>query len=190
MIARLKIDGEMPKRFANSSILFVGVVGAISTAPLYADEQNREPLVTRSKIEAVAAACDAKVTISDAPNYDEETGDVQEKGMLIVGVQRNNSPEAIACMSDYVPTVVTMLVGRESGVPPLNQAILDDVLKQCDWRQEDGVVSLINGDELKFQPKATADYDRVDCVLKGVRRYAPKMGFIGNEQYRIDKEKE
>ena len=91
-------------------------------------------------------------------------------------------------MKDYIPTVVTMLVGREKGVPPLSQAILDDVIKQCDWRKEDGFVGLVGDDELRFQPNPTAEYERLDCVLKGVRRYAPKMGFVRNEQYRTAEE--
>jgi hypothetical protein len=179
----------MPKRTDIQSILIIGVIGAILSTPLYAEAQKREPLVTKAKIEAVAAACDAKVTVSDSPDYDEQTGAVQQKAMLIVGVQRDNSPEAIACMKDYIPTVVTMLVGREKGVPPLTQAMLDDVLKQCDWRKKDGFVGLIAEDELQFQPDPKADYERVDCVLNGIRPYAPKMGFVGNEAYREEEQK-
>jgi hypothetical protein len=178
----------MSKRADINSILIIGIATALLSAPLYAETQKREPLITKSKIEAVAAECDAKVTISESPDYDEETGAIEEKAMLIVGVQRNNSSEAIACMKDYLPTVVTMLVGRDKGVPPLNQAILDDVLKQCDWRKEDGFVGLVGDDELQFQPNPSAEYERVDCVLKGVRRYSPKMGFVGNEAYAPEEE--
>ena len=91
-------------------------------------------------------------------------------------------------MKDYIPTVVTVLTGREKGVPPMTQAILDDVLKQCDWRKEDGFVGFVGDDELQFQPDRNADYERVDCVLRGVLRYAPKMGFVGNEQYRVEED--
>jgi hypothetical protein len=158
-------------------------------APSFAQPSSIEPIVTKTKIEEIAAKCEAKVTVSDAPNYDEETGAVQEKAMLIVGIQRNNSPEAIACMRDYIPTVVTMLTGRAKGVPLLSQAILDDVLKKCDWRKKDGFVGLIADDELQFQPDPKADYERVDCVLNGIRPYGPKMGFVGNEAYREEEQK-
>jgi hypothetical protein len=178
----------MPKRTDIQSILIICVAAALLSAPLAAEAKEREPLVTKTKIEAVAAKCGAKVTVSYVPDIDDESNAVQKGNTLIVGVQRNNSPEAIACMKDYLPTVVTMLVGREKGVPPLNQAIIDEVLRQCDWRKEDGIVGLIGDDELQFQPNSSAEYERVQCVLEGVRRYSPKMGFVGNEAYTSEKE--
>jgi hypothetical protein len=168
------------------AIAVIALLGC--AAPLLAETNGIEPLVSKAKIEELAAKCDAKITITDAPNYNEESGVVEEKAMMMVGVERSNSPEAIACMRDYLPTVVTMLVGREKGVPPLSQAILDDVLSQCKWSKADGFVGFVGDDELQFQPDPKADYDRVDCVLKGIKPYARRMGFIGNEAYSPEEE--
>ena len=53
----------MPKRTDVSSFLIIGMIAALLTTPLHAELQKREPLVSKSKIEAVAAACDANVTV-------------------------------------------------------------------------------------------------------------------------------
>lgn len=147
-----------------------------------------EPLITKAKIEAVAAKCQATVTISEIPTYGEETDSVPEGSSIIVGIKRHNSPESIACMQASVQTVVTMLTGRAKGVPALTQKSLDDLLKTCDWRKEDGLVLLLADEELQFQPAQTADYDRVECVFAGIRPYVMKLGFVGNEQYRSSEE--
>jgi hypothetical protein len=171
------------KCLAAATIAFLGCA-----MPLLAEPNDIDPLVSKAKVEQLAEKCDAKVTITEAPNYDEETGVVEDKAMLMVGVERSNSAEAIACMHDYLPTVVTMLVGREKGVPPLSQDILDDVLNKCKWRKTDGFVGFVGDDELQFRPDAKADYDRVDCVLKGIKPHAPRMGFVGNEAYSPEEE--
>jgi hypothetical protein len=173
----------------DSKCLAVALIAFFGCAvPLLAEPNAIEPLVSKEKVEQLAAKCDAKITITYAPNYDEETGVVEEKAMLMVGVERSNSAEAIVCMRDHLPTVVTTLVGREKGVPPLSQAILDDVLKKCKWRKTDGFVGFVGDDELQFQPDPKADYDRVDCVLQGIKPYAPRMGFVGNEAYSAEEE--
>ena len=151
-------------------------------APLLADASGIEPLVTVDKIEAAAAKCGAKFSISHAPDFDEETGAINENGTLVVGVERSNSPEAIACMKAHIPNIITALVGRSKGGVALGQTQLDDILKRCKWRKKDGHISLQSGGELRFEPTMKAKYERVDCVLKGVWPYGPTIGFIGNEQ--------
>ena len=178
----------MPQRTKIQSILIIGAGVAFLSTSLFAETRKHEPLVTKSKIEEVAVQCNAEITVSETPDYDDETGAVAAKAILMVEIQRSNSPEAIACVKDLIPTVFTALVGREKGVPPLDQAILDDVLKRCDWREKDGFVGFVDGDELRFQPNPSADYDRVDCALKGLKPHAPKFGFVGNEQYRTEEE--
>jgi hypothetical protein len=155
---------------------------------LSAAQDILEPIVTKSKIEDLAAKCGAIVTVSYAPDFSEETGEVRENSMLLIGIERSNSPEAISCVQGNIPTVVTTLVGREEGVPALNQTILDTVLKECDWQKGDGFVGFVAGDELRFQPEVTAAYERVDCVMAGIRPYAPRMGFVGNERYSTEEE--
>lgn len=172
-------------RFRKTAIIFAFLAYPMA---LVAEPKVVEPLVTKAKIEAAAANCQAIVTISEVPTYGEETDSAPEGSTIIVGVKRDNSPESIACMQASVQTVVTMLTGREKGVPALTQDILDDLLKTCDWRKEDGFVLLLADEELQFQPSRTADYDRVECVFAGIRPYAMKLGFVGNEQYRSSEE--
>jgi len=173
-------------RFGKTATIFAFLAYPITLA---AEPKVVEPLVTKAKIEAAAAKCQAIVTISEVPTYGEETDSAPEGSTIIVGVKRDNSPESIACMQASVQTVVTMLTGREKGVPALTQDILDDLLKTCDWRKEDGFVLLLADEELQFQPSRTADYDRVECVFAGIRPYAMKLGFVGNEQYRTSEER-
>jgi hypothetical protein len=123
------------------------------------------------------------------PDVDEETGDVKANAMILVGIERSNDPDAISCFQNHVPSIVTSLVGREKGVPALNQAMLDAILKDCRWTDKDGIILLVGEDDLQFQPNASADYERVDCVLTGVRPHAPNMGFVGNENY-VSKEEQ
>lgn len=182
------------RRISRSAFLIgfreIATVFAIIAFPmaLVAQPTVVEPLVTKAKIEAAAAKCQATVTISEIPTYGEETDSVPEGSSIIVGIKRDNSPESIACMQASVQTVVTMLTGRAKGVPALTQESLDDLLKTCDWRKEDGSVLLLADEELQFQPAQTADYDRVECVFAGIRPYAMKLGFVGNEQYRSSEE--
>lgn len=162
------------------------VILASVAIPSYAVPSKVDPLVTKTKVEDVAKKCGAKVAASYSPSYDDHTGEIIENGTLVVSVQRSNSPEAIACVNAYIPTVITIVVGRDKSVPALDQQRLDAVLKDCDWRKEDGVVELEGDEVLRFQPNLTADYDRVDCVLSGLRQYSPKFGFVGNEQYLVE----
>ena len=145
--------------------------------------EDVEPLVTKEKIEEVARRCGAEVSVSFVPGYDEDTDTVMEYGTLMVGVRRTNSPEAIQCVSNNIPTVVTMPVGRALGVPPLDQETLQSVLKECDWTAEDGTVALGTDDELQLQPHPDAEYERVEFVITALRPYAPRIGFVGNERY-------
>ena len=170
------------------NLLLTLAAGAFCCTQLSAEPNTVEPIVTKSKIEELAAKCGAKVTVSYAPDFSEETGEVRENAMMLIGIERSNTPEAISCVQANIPTVVTTLVGREEGVPALNQTILDTVLKDCGWQEGDGFVGFVGGDELRFQPDATAAYERVDCVLAGIRPYAPRMGFVGNERYRTEEE--
>lgn len=167
----------------------ISFVAVLLSAPAYAEQQNIEPLITKSKIQDIAVKCKAEITVSEMPSYNEDATDGVGKPMLYVGVERSNSPDAILCVQNNIPTVMTGMVGREKGVPPLDKKILDGILKKCGWKKADGFVGFVNGDELQFQPAATADYDRVDCALRGIKPYHPsKFGFVGNEQYRVEKE--
>ena len=173
--------------FTRNLLVKLAAVTLCSTQ-LSAATHALEPIVTKSKIEELAAKCGAKVTVSYAPDFSEETGEVRENAMMLIGIERSNAPEAISCVQGNIPTVVTTLVGREEGMPALNQTMLDTVLKECGWKKEDGFVGFVAGDELRFQPDATAAYERVDCVLAGIRPYAPRMGFVGNERYTTEEE--
>lgn len=84
---------------------------------------------------------------------------------------------------------MTGMVGRAKGVPPLNREMLDAILTECGWTKADGFVDFVDVDELQFQPSAAADYERVECALQGIKPYHPKMGFVGNEQYRVEEGK-
>lgn len=153
------------------------------SVPSNAETKSVEPLVSKEKIEELARRCGADVKVSLVPGYDEDTGEVKENGTLIVGVQRSNAPNAIQCMTDNVPTVVTALIGRAPGIPPLDEATLKSVLKECDWRIQDGTFALGSDEELQFQPSADAEYERVDCVMTALRPYSPRIGFVGNELF-------
>jgi hypothetical protein len=169
---------------------FLISLGAVLlSAPICAQQQNFEPLITKSKIQEIAERCKAEITVSEMPSYDEDATDGIGKPVLYVGVKRSNSPDAISCVQDSIPTVMTGMVGRPKGVPPLDKEILDDILKKCGWTKADGFVGFVDVDELQFQPTAAADYDRVDCALKGIKPYhLSKFGFVGNEQYRVEEE--
>jgi hypothetical protein len=169
---------------------FLISLGAVLvSAPICAQQQNVEPLISKSKIQEIAEICKAEITVSEMPSYDEDATDGIGKPMLYVGVERRNSPDAISCVQDNIPTVMTGMVGRPKGVPPLDQEILDGILKKCGWTKADGFVRFVDDDELQFQPTATADYDRVDCALRGIKPYHPsKFGFVGNEQYRTQED--
>ncbi len=160
----------------------------MSSALISAEQHDLQPLITKSKIEDIALKCDAKVTLSDMPSYDEDGINDQAKTMLFVGVERSNSPEAIACVQDNIPSIVLGMVGREKGVPPLDQQILNGILKTCGWQDSDGFVGFV-GDVLQFQPNPETEYELVDCVFSGIKPYHPtKFGFIGNEAYAQEKQ--
>lgn len=165
------------------------IASILSSTTVHAEQLNIEPLITKSKIQGIAEKCKAEITVSEMPSYDEDASDGIGKPMLFVGVERRNSPDAISCVRDNIPTVMTGMVGRAKGVPPLDSEILDGILTKCGWTKADGFVGFVDVDELQFQPTATADYDRVDCALKGIKPYHPtKFGFVGNEQYRVEEE--
>ncbi len=147
------------------------------------------PLITKSAIEQVGMKCGATITVSQMPLYQVNADNKIGKLSLFVGVDRSNSSESIACVSENIPTIMTGMVGREKDVPPLNEEILRGILNKCEWEKTDGFVGLVEKDELQFQPLPTAKYEHVDCVLNGIKPYHPsKFGFIGNEQYRIEEE--
>lgn len=167
--------------------ILILIASILSSTPIHAEQQNIEPLITKSRIQDIAERCKAEIKISEMPSYDEDATDGIGKQMLYVGVERRNSPDAITCVQDNIPTVMTGMVGRAKGVPPLNREILDGILEKCGWTKADGFVGFVDVDELQFQPTATADYDRVDCALNRIKPYHPsKFGFVGNEQYRVD----
>lgn len=172
-----------------TATILILIAPTTSSTLAHAEPQNIEPLVTKSKIQDIAQKCQAKITLSEIPSYDEDASDGKGKPMLYVGVERSNSPEAISCVQDNIPTVMSGMVGRAKGVPPLNREMLDAILSKCGWTKADGFVGFVDVDELQFQPSAAANYERVECVLQGIKPYHPKMGFVGNEQYRIEEGK-
>ncbi len=170
------------QRKFRSAAGIMATAAALCSTTLFAQSANSStPLaVNEQLINEIAAQCGAKILISTLPDVEQLMDEKDRFAPLVAAVDLQSSPESCECFRQRVRSVIVMETGRDPHLPPIDAAALQRILQQCRWKNSDGIVAM-QGNEIRFEPKASADFKRVDCVLNAIRPYGSKLGFIGNE---------
>ena len=72
---------------------------------------------------------------------------------------------------------------RELTVHEYRQGVLNEIADRCGLSRT--TFDLRGDDELHFKPEPTAEYSKVDCGLRMIKKSGIpyKMGFVGNEAF-------
>jgi len=170
------------------SFLFViSLIAAFAAGPQKSDAATTAPdsLISVDQIQAAALSCNAKIAVEQY-NLEEYESEGAAPSIMI-SIFNDNSTEAIKCLRQYVPNVMSIPVKRRSDAKLITSDNISNLQKICKWSPSDGKIELYDDGTLSFEPDPNIDYEKVDCALHEISKFhTPKFGFVGNEHYQAD----
>jgi biopolymer transport protein ExbD len=83
--------------------------------------------------------------------------------------------------------ICAVLLSSCASLPAVDQTLLDNIATACNLPKSSAIYNPDDSVELKISQNA--NYDDVNCLLEKLKANGvKKLGFIGNEQYRVEEE--